>query len=440
MRLRYPAALLLASTLFATSSAVVSAASPGASMQDTSLVKRGEYLARAADCIACHTATGGKPFAGGLPLHTPIGTLYSTNITPDIETGIGSYTYEDFDRALRHGMSKAGYALYPAMPYPSYSRVQPEDVKALYAYFMHGVPAVHQPRTANEIPWPLSMRWPLALWNRAFAPDVVADAGSVVTDAENDAGGSDKAMLSRGRYLVEGLGHCGACHTSRGAMLQEKALTDNGGPAFLQGSVVEQWFANNLRADRSDGLGEWSRVDIVAFLKSGRNDHSAAFGGMRDVVLHSTQYLSDNDLTSMAAYLQSLKPARQPGQTLVYSDTTARALRAGQTTSPGARGFLDNCAACHRTDGKGYTGVFPRLALSSTVNAQDPTSLITIVLHGSAMPATGSAPTAFTMPGFAQRLTDQQIADIVSFIRHSWGNQGSAVGTDQVHQVRNSAD
>ncbi|WP_460902703.1 c-type cytochrome [Paraburkholderia jirisanensis] len=398
------------------------------SAADAALVKRGEYLARAGDCVACHTSKGGKPFAGGLPLATPLGTVYSTNITPDAQTGIGSYTYADFDRALRHGVAQAGYSLYPAMPYPSYARVQPDDVKALYAYFMHGVGAVHQARVANTIPWPLSMRWPLSLWRRAFAPGVALQADAAALDGST-------VSLERGRYLVEGLGHCGACHTSRGTLLQEQALSDAGGLSFLRGGVVEQWFANNLRDDRADGLGDWSSDDIVSFLKAGRNAHSAAFGAMHDVVQDSTQYLSDADLNSIAEYLQALAPAGQRAS-LVYSDETAQALHAGQATLPGARTFLDNCAACHRSDGKGYDGVFPRLALSSTVNAQDPTSLINIVLHGASMPGTQTAPTVFTMPSFAQRLDDSQIASVVTFIRSAWGNDAPAVDADAVRRAR----
>jgi mono/diheme cytochrome c family protein len=423
--------LLVVSGVSYAASAVSPASSNGAGFDDAALVKRGEYLARAADCAACHTAKGGKPFAGGLPLPTPIGTVYSTNITPDGQSGIGSYTYADFDNALRHGKSKAGYTLYPAMPYPSYARIQPDDVKALYAYFMHGVTPVQQPRTPNGIRWPLSMRWPLALWRIAFAPDAAAAVSPQAADSQT-------VSLERGRYLVEGVGHCGACHTSRGALLQEKALTDDGGPAFLQGGVVEQWFANSLRDDRVDGLGDWTRDDIVMFLKAGRNAHSAAFGGMRDVVLDSTQYMTDADLNSIAMYLQSLAPARQQAS-LAYSDEAAVALHAGHTGMRGARTFLDNCAACHRSDGKGYDGVFPRLALSATVNAQDPTSLVSLVLHGASMPGTRHAPTVFTMPAFGQRLDDQQVADVVTFIRGAWGNRAPAVDADEVRRIRKSS-
>jgi alcohol dehydrogenase (quinone), cytochrome c subunit len=432
------AALVLAANLFVAGGAFAATPSTtGVSPNEAALVNRGEYLARAGDCIACHTGKGGKPFAGGLPISSPIGVIYSTNITPDPDTGIGRYTYEDFDRALRHGIAKDGYTLYPAMPYPSYARVAPADVKALYAYFMHGVTPVHQSQQANGIPWPLSIRWPLALWRRAFAPVITSE---VAPEAAPYGTGNDSAMRARGRYLVEGLGHCSACHTSRGALLEEKALTDGDGAAFLGGSVVEHWYANNLHADRASGLGDWSREDIVAFLKSGRNDHSAAFGGMRDVVLNSTQYLSDSDLEAMAAYLESLKPVQGSAPAPVFSDTAAKMLHAGMTTVPGARTFLDNCAACHRSDGKGYPGVFPRLALSSTVDASDPSSLIHIVLRGSAMPGTASAPTVFTMPGFAQRLTDEQVAEVVSFIRSAWGNQAGAVSADEVRKVRSGTE
>ena len=186
------------------------AQAPAANDPQAQLVKQGEYLARAADCAACHTAPKGKPFAGGLPIASPIGTIYSTNITPDKDTGIGSYSLEDFDRALRHGIAKNGSTLYPAMPYTSYAKVRPADVKALYAYFMSGVQPVAQANKATDIPWPMSMRWPLSIWRKMFAPAVVADSAS-----------TDNDPISRGRYLVEGLAHCSACHTPRGFALQE---------------------------------------------------------------------------------------------------------------------------------------------------------------------------------------------------------------------------
>jgi mono/diheme cytochrome c family protein len=400
---------------------------------DAQLIKHGEYLSRAGDCIACHTATNGKPFAGGLPLESPIGTIYSTNITPDKETGIGNYSFEDFDRAVRQGIGKNG-SLYPAMPYTSYANITPDDMKALYAYFMHGVTPVKQQNKDTEIPWPLSMRWPLGIWRAMFAPDA-ATGGSAPAGQQAAAGGD--AQVLRGRYLVEGLGHCSTCHTPRGFALQEKASTDAEGKEFLSGAVVEGWLAKNLRGDVNSGLGDWSKEDIVAFLKSGRNAHSAAFGGMSQVVEDSTQHMTDADLDAIAAYLKTLSPAdKGEASKLAYSDATGQALRKGSDKSDGAITFLNNCNACHRSTGKGYTETFPQLAQSSTVLSPDPTSLIHIVLKGAQMPGTRSAPTEYAMPGFDYRLTDTEVADVVTFVRNSWGNKAGAVTADQVAKIR----
>src|SRR5579871_5024976 len=223
----------------------------------------GEYLARAGDCVACHSVPGGKAFAGGLKMGTPLGAIYSTNITPDPETGIGNYTLDDFDRAVRSGVDKDGNHLYPAMPYPSYAKITDDDLKALYTFFMKDVPAVKQQNKPNEIPWYLSPRWPLAIWNAVFAP-----SGGFTPRADRDA------AWNRGAYLVEGLGHCGACHTPRGWTFAEKALDDRGS-AYLQGAELDAWSAPNLRGDLRTGLGAWSQDDIVAFLKSGHSDRGA---------------------------------------------------------------------------------------------------------------------------------------------------------------------
>jgi len=410
-----------------------SAAEGGAGQPDAQLIKQGEYLSRAGDCIACHTAPDGKPFAGGLGLDSPLGMIYSTNITPDKETGIGEYTLEDFDRAVRHGVAKDGHSLYPAMPYTAYAKVTPDDIKALYAYFMHGVEPVKQANKDTDIIWPLSMRWPLGVWRWMFAPDVVAGAPA---DAA-PAGQAADAEVLRGKYLVEGLGHCSTCHTPRGFALQEKALTDADGTAFLSGGVVEGWLAKNLRGDTVDGLGSWSKEDIVAFLKTGVNGHSATFGGMSQVVADSTQHLTDADLNAIAAYLKTLSPVNPDAtQPMAYDESAAQALRTGKDQSEGAIAFLNNCAACHRSTGKGYAQTFPQLALSSTVNSADPTSLIHIVLKGAQLPGTAHAPTRYAMPGFDWRLTDQEVASVVSFVRSSWGNQASAVSAADVAKVR----
>lgn len=397
-----------------------------ATQADEALVRQGEYLARAGDCVACHTAKGGKPFAGGLPMETPIGTVYSNNITPDA-SGIGQYSFADFDRAVRQGIAKDGSTLYPAMPYPSYARVSDDDMQALYAYFMQGVEPVAQPNKPTDIPWPLSMRWPLSIWRGLFAPEVKAWQAPVGADP----------VVSRGAYLVEGLGHCGACHTPRALTMQEEALSPADGEQFLAGSApLEGWIAKNLRGDHKDGLGNWSEAQLVQFLKTGRSDRSAVFGGMSDVVEHSMQHLSDADLTAIARYLKTLPPGDPNDTPHVYDKQVAEALWQGDDSKPGASVYIDNCAACHRTDGHGYSRVFPALAGNPVVQTADATSLIHVVLAGATVPATQTAPSNFSMPPFGWRLSDQEVADVVNFIRSSWGNQGSPVSAADVKPLR----
>ena len=396
--------------------------------QDSShaLIQQGEYLARAGDCVACHTAKGGKPFAGGLAMETPIGLIYSTNITPD-KSGIGDYSFEDFDKAVRHGIAKNGSTLYPAMPYPSYARVNQADMQALYAYFMNGVKPVAQENQAVDIPWPMSMRWPLAMWRWMFAP-AVEDFTPV---AQQDP------VVSRGAYLVEGLGHCGACHTPRALTMQEKALSATDGSTFLSGSApLESWIAKNLRGDHKDGLGSWNEAQLVQFLKTGRSDRSAVFGGMSDVIVHSMQYMSEADLTAIARYLKSLPAVDSADKPHQYDPAVADALWNGDDSKRGAAVYIDNCAACHRTDGNGYTRVFPALAGNPVLQSEDPTSLIHIVLKGATLPATHTAPSTFTMPAFDWRLSDQEVADVVNFIRTSWGNQAGEVKATDVKGLR----
>ncbi|MDR3017262.1 MAG: cytochrome c [Delftia acidovorans] len=391
-------------------------------------VARGAYLARLGDCVACHTTPGGQPFAGGLPMESPIGTIYSSNITPDEATGIGGYSFEDFDRAVRHGVARGKGSLYPAMPYPSYARVSEQDMKDLFAYFQ-SVPAVRTQVPDNGIPWPLSMRWPLSVWRSLFAPDPAK-----VQVAKSSA--LDEPRL-RGAYLVEGLGHCGTCHTPRAFTMQEKGLTA-ADPRFLSGgAALDGWVAKSLRSEGQDGLVRWSAQDLVDLLRTGRNSHSAVFGGMADVVTHSTQYMSNADLHAIATYLKALEP--KPGAVLpahTYDATVANALWRGDDRQRGAAIYVDSCAACHRTDGRGYQQVFPALAGNSAVLSRDPHNLITIILKGHQVPATSSRPSTFTMPAFGWRLTDAQVADVATFVRSSWGNQAGAVEAGQVARLR----
>ncbi len=326
-----------------------------------------------------------------------------------------------------HNVFVMGASAYPAMPYPSYARVSEADMRALYAYFMHGVEPVEQPNKASDIPWPLSMRWPLAFWRWTFAPEV----------KDFQAAAGQDPVLARGAYLVEGLGHCGACHTPRGLGMQEKALAASDGAAYLSGSApLENWIAKSLRGDHRTGLGSWSEADLVSFLRTGRSERSAVFGGMSDVVVHSMQYMTDADLTAIARYLKSLPPADPADQPHVYDESVAQALFHGDDSKTGAALYVDNCGACHRTDGKGYARVFPALAGNPVVTGSDPTSLVHIVLKGGTLPATHQAPSSFTMPPFGWRMNDQEIADVVNFIRTSWGNQAPSVSVDEVRRLR----
>ena len=388
----------------------------------TDLVKQGEYLARLGDCVACHTAHNGKPMAGGLPLKTPFGTLYSTNITPDKKTGIGNYSFEQFDKAMRKGVAADGHNLYPAMPYPSYSKMTQSDMQALYAYMMQGVEAVEQPNKANEMKWPFSMRWALSLWNKLFLND-----GTFVEDNQQSA------QWNRGAYIVQGLGHCGSCHTPRGIAFQEKTMSQAGkeGNLFLAGSTVDAWHAVNLR-------GIWTEPAIIEFLKTGRNDHSTAFGTMTEVIGLSTQHFSDDDLQAIAIYLKSLKPA--PGVKAEAIKTAApQPVGDKLYKTAGGLGYDQFCATCHRRDGKGISGLFPPLAGNRSILSDDPTSAIHVTLSGWKSAATKGQPRVVGMPEFGT-LTDDELADIITFMRTSWGNQASPVNASQVKKVRDQID
>jgi mono/diheme cytochrome c family protein len=271
------------------------------------------------------------------------------------------------------------------------------------------------------------MNWPLALWRKTYAPPVAPLALDKY----------QSAALARGAYLVQSLGHCGACHTPRAATLQELAH-DESSPLYLSGGpVIDGWLAVNLRGNPAGGLGRWSEQDIVDTLAKARNAHSAVVGSpMAEVVAHSTQDLTPADLRAMAAYLKSLPPGPAEQARYVASNATAQALKAGREDGRGAQLYVDNCAACHRTDAVSNARVFPALAGNPTVLSDDPTSLIRVVLAGSALPSTRAAPSSLGMPGFAWRLSDEEVAQLVSYVRQHWGNQAPAADTGQVARIR----
>jgi len=404
-----------------------------ATAADAQLIERGRYVAAAGDCAACHTRPGGKPFAGGLPVASPIGTIYSTNITPDPEHGIGGWTLDQFNRAVRHGIMPNGGTLYPAMPYPSYSRINDEDVRALHAFFMHGVQPVAEPNRPSDIRWPLSIRWPLAIWRKTFAPSP--------DSAGWDAARYADPKLARGAYLVQGLGHCGACHTPRAFTLQEKALDESGADFLAGGQVIDGWVAVNLRGNTADGLGRWSEQDLVDTLRSARNPRAAVVGQpMGDVVVHSTQWMTDEDLRAIAGYLKTLPATAGGNVSYAASDTTAKALRAGVNDSRGAELYVDNCAACHHTDAEGAVNALPAIAGNPTVLAPQPTTLVRLILAGSSLPSTQKAPSNLGMPGFAWRLNDDEVAQLATYVRGNFGNHAPAVSAAQVREVRQSLE
>ncbi len=395
----------------------------------TDLVAKGEYLARAANCVACHSLPDAPAFSGGLKMATPLGNIYATNITPDPQTGIGTYSLQDFENAVRLGVAKDGHRLYPAMPYPSYVKMSSDDVKALYAYFTTAVPPVKQANTPSEIPAPLNMRWPLAIWNMLFVD---------MAQYTPKAGQSDE--WNRGAYLVQGPGHCGACHTPRGLFWQEKAL-DERSSAYLTGAELDHWLAVNLTQDINSGLGRWSHDDIKKSLKTGQTPFGSAFGTMIEVINNSTQFLSDADISAMATYLKSLAPVKEKNAVAwAYNNATTEKLKKRDLSMVGAKEFFQQCRACHVDDGKGYGAYLPPLAGNPASLDQDPSSLINIVLNGSMRLVVGGVPDGYRMPPFRAVLNDQGVADVVSFVRNGWGNKAPVVTAAQVAKVRGATD
>ncbi|WFU10314.1 cytochrome c [Rhizobium sp. CB3090] len=392
------------------------------------LVQRGEMVARQADCVACHSTPDSKPFVGGLEMGTPLGSIFATNITPDRETGIGNYSLADFDRAVRHGVTPGGRRLYPAMPYPSYVKMTDDDVQALYAFFMNGVRPANQANRPSGIGWPLNMRWPLALWNAVFV-----DANTYVSKPQQDE------QWNRGAYLVQGAGHCGACHTPRSVAMNEKA-SDETSSLFLSGALLDGWYAPSLRQDHNTGLGRWSEEDIFQFLKNGRNQHAVVFGSMTEAYNNSTQFMTDDDLRAISHYLKSLPgdPARDSSP---WSDTTATSISAaGSNRTPGAQTYAARCSFCHGPDGKGQNQWIPPLAgaASSLIGHTD--SQVNVTLNGSSRVVTAGVPDAYRMPPFREQLSDQQIADVLTYVRSTWGNRGSAVRAEDVKALREHTD
>jgi len=394
-------------------------------------LSHGEYVARLGNCVACHSIPEGEPLAGGLKMNVPmLGNIYTTNITPDAATGIGDYSFEDFDRAMRFGVKKDGSRMYPAMPYPSYAKMSEQDMRALYDFIMNDVAPVNAPNQPSDIPgWKDMARMGMGIWNLLTMDDDPYAADSSQSDDWN-----------RGAYIVQGLGHCGACHTPRGLLMQEKGL-DEGDSAFLSGAPLDHWSASSLNGDVNSGLGRWSEDDIAEFLGSGHNRFGTAFGTMVEVVNNSTQHMSEADLRGMAVYLKSLPPVAEVNATQwSYSNSDTEALLGLDFSESGSQIYYEYCSNCHGTNGMGYYPYQPPLAGNPVIMDPDPSSLINLTLNGSLRVIADQGPDVNDMPYFRQLLSDDEIAEVITYVRSAWGHNASGVSTAQVSEVRAATD
>jgi len=385
--------------------------SPVAQASDTSFsqLEKGRRLVDAADCVSCHTADKSQPFAGGRGIETPFGTIYTPNITPDRETGIGAWTNDDFYRVMHHGQRPDGTRLYPAMPYPYFTKMTRDDVDAMKLY-LGTLPAVRTRPRENELMWPLNYRVFMRGWNMLFFTP-----GTFTPNPDKSA------EWNRGAYLVEGPGHCGACHTPKNILGADKTSQ------ALRGGLIRDWFAPNITNTLHDGVGRWSADEIVDYLKTGRNVHSGAAGLMAEVVENSTSKILEADLRAIAVYLKDVDGGGEPA---APAKPDEKAMAAGRAI------YNDMCAACHKTDGTGVPLMFSPLAGNANVQQRDPTTVTRVILEGARIGPTDARPTPFAMPAFDWKLTDAQIAAVATYVRNSWGNAAAPVTPSSVKTLR----
>jgi mono/diheme cytochrome c family protein len=375
-------------------------------------LRRGQYLVAAGDCMSCHLREGGEPLAGGLGLKTPFGVIYSPNITSDKETGIGDWTGDQFFRAMHDGIDNEGKNLYPAFPYPWFRLVSREDDDAILA-FLKTTPAVKYTPPRNDLTFPLEFRVAVKGWNLLYL-----NSHDFHTDS------SQSSEWNRGAYLVDGLGHCGGCHTPKNALGADKTKLD------LQGATLDNWVAPDLTANDRTGLGSWNIDDIAEYLRNGRNAYAGAGGPMADVITYSTSLMSESDRHAMAVYLKS--QAASPG--LAHTQPDSGAMHRG------AEIYSDACASCHLENGVGQPRYFPPLGPNAVLQQSDPIGLEHLILAGGRIGTSPSRPSALTMPSFAWKLSDQEIADVATYIRNSWGNQAESVSVADVRAARKKLD
>jgi len=378
--------------------------------------ERGAYLVRVGNCMACHTDRGGAAGAGGRAIDTPFGIVYSTNLTPDRATGLGGWSADDFWRALHHGRSRDGRLLYPAFPYPNYTEVTRADADAMYA-FLRTVPAVRRENTPHGLRWPYSTQPALAVWRALyFRP------GEYEPDTERTA------EWNRGAYLVRGLGHCAACHTARNVLGASSEMMD------LSGGLIpmQNWYAPSLASDREAGVAHWTPADIARLLRTGASGQATVLGPMAEVVLYSTQYLSDADALAMGVFLKSL-PQAPPPEPPEFLPADPRFVERG------ARIYEQHCAKCHGARGEGIKGAYPPLAGNRAVTLPVSANMVQVVLGGGYPPATAGNPRPYGMPPFVMVLKDADVAAVLTFLRSSWGHNAPPVSEFEVAQQRGGA-
>jgi len=383
------------------------------------VVARGEYLARAGDCIACHTVPAGKLFGGGRPMDTPFGTLFTPNISSDKETGIGKWSAAEFYTMMHTGKSRDGLLLYPAMPFASYTKVTRTDSDAIYAY-LQSTPPIHQPNRAHELRFPFNQRSLLYGWRVLF-----------LREGEYQPDPTQSVEWNRGAYLVEGLGHCTMCHTAI------NALGGNSPSKKFEGGLipVQNWYAPSLTSNKEAGLGDWSIQDISDLLQTGVSNRGAVYGPMAEVVYDSFQYVSDEDIRAVAVYLKAL-PARAGEKS--GPPTAAVAEEKNRLFPLGQKIYDAQCAICHSARGQGKLPDFPPLANNQSIQMTSSVNPIRMVLNGGYAPGTMKNPKPYGMPPFAQSLSDEEVAAVVTYIRTAWGNHGAPVSGQDVNQLRSA--
>lgn len=397
---------------------------PGVAEAD--LVARGEYLARAADCIGCHTTARGKPFVGGQAFKLPVGTLYSTNITPDKETGIGEWTDDEFVKAMHEGVDRNGTRLYPAFPYSAYTLLTRNDVLAIKAYLFSLKPVHYRP-PENDISFPFNQRSLMGLWNILYNPAQRFQPNIHRPPAWN-----------RGAYLVEALGHCGECHTPR-TLLQ--GLDED---KKFGGAMIEGWKAYNMTSDLHSGIGAWSDDELAEYLSTGHAEgRSTAVGPMGPVVSNSLRFLTRDDIRAMVAYLRTAPPIHDKADRAVAQKRPSTLLLEARTRSPrgpagndealGLRVFEGACASCHDWDGTGVQSPYAALIGNRTVNDPTGINLTQVILHGASHQF---QPAAMFMPAFSTGYSDAEIAAVVNYVTSRFGASASTVTPDQVAKRR----